>query len=102
MSVSQILDLRRPNVERRRKASQHFRSFWGAWRTLADYEAIHMIRKGQACGSAPEARGSVCSIAILLVCLESRSDSLSYRTHPPLRFQTCNTTYSPVDRWAYV
>jgi len=32
--------------------SQHFRSFWGAWRTIAGYEAIHMIRKGQACWSA--------------------------------------------------
>jgi hypothetical protein len=32
-------------------ASQHFRSFWGAWRTIAGYEAIHMIRKSQACGS---------------------------------------------------
>jgi hypothetical protein len=32
--------------------SQHFRSFWGAWRTIAGYEAIHMIRKGQAYGSA--------------------------------------------------
>jgi hypothetical protein len=30
-------------------ASQYFRSFWGAWRTIAGYEAIHMIRKGQAC-----------------------------------------------------
>jgi hypothetical protein len=27
-----------------------------AWRTLAGYEVIHMIRKGQACGSAPAAR----------------------------------------------
>ena len=27
------------------------RSFWGAWRTIAGYEVIHMIRKGQACGS---------------------------------------------------
>ena len=35
-----------------RNASQHFRSFWGAWRTIASYEAIHMIRKGQAFGSA--------------------------------------------------
>jgi len=33
------------------RASQHFRSFWGAWRTIAGYEAIHMIRKGQACCS---------------------------------------------------
>jgi hypothetical protein len=29
-----------------------FRSFWGAWRTIAGYEAIHMIRKGQARWSA--------------------------------------------------
>jgi hypothetical protein len=42
------------------RASQHFRSFWGAWRTIAGYEAIHMIRKGQACWS--EAAG----MAVLL------------------------------------
>jgi len=35
------------------KASQHFRSFWGAWRTLAGYEAVHMLRKGQAFGCSP-------------------------------------------------
>jgi hypothetical protein len=29
------------------RASQHFRSFWGAWRTIAGYEAIHMIRKAK-------------------------------------------------------
>jgi IS6 family transposase len=39
-------------IKRRVKASQHFRSFWGAWRTLAGYEAIHMLRKGQALGSS--------------------------------------------------
>src|ERR1700745_1323923 len=38
-------------IKRRINASQHFRSFWGAWRTIAGYEAIHMIRKSQACGS---------------------------------------------------
>jgi transposase-like protein len=37
-------------IKRRVKASQHFRSFWSAWRTLAGYEAIHMLRKGQAFG----------------------------------------------------
>jgi len=25
-----------------------FRSFWGAWRTIAGYEAVNMIRRGQA------------------------------------------------------
>ena len=38
-------------IKRRVRASQHFRSFWGAWRTISGYEAIHMIRKGQACCS---------------------------------------------------
>jgi hypothetical protein len=41
------------------RASQHFRSFWGAWRTIAGYEAIHMIRKGQACWSATRAKGGL-------------------------------------------
>ena len=41
-------------IKRRVKASQHFRSFWAAWRTLAGYEAIHLLRKGQACGYCPE------------------------------------------------
>ena len=43
-------------IKRRIRASQHFRSFWGAWRTIAGYEAIHMIRKGQACWSAAGAK----------------------------------------------
>jgi transposase-like protein len=41
-------------IKRRMKASQHFRSFWAAWRTLAGYEASHMIRKGQAFGRSSE------------------------------------------------
>jgi IS6 family transposase len=41
-------------IKRRVRTSQHFRSFcfWGASRTVAGYEAIHMIRKVQACYSA--------------------------------------------------
>jgi hypothetical protein len=39
---------------RRVKVSQHFRSFWGAWRTPAAYKAIYFIRKGQASGSSSE------------------------------------------------
>ena len=33
-------------------------------------------------------RRSVCSIALLLVCLDWKSDSFSYRAHLPLRFQS--------------
>jgi transposase-like protein len=43
-------------IKRRVRASQHFRSFSGAWRTIAGYEAIHMLRKGQAYGSAAGAK----------------------------------------------
>ena len=41
-------------IKRRVKASQGFRSFWAAWRTLAGYEAVHMLRKGQAFGCCLE------------------------------------------------
>ena len=44
-------------IKRRIRASQHFRSFWEELGTRrAGYEAIHMIRKGQACWSAAGAK----------------------------------------------
>jgi len=69
-------------IKRRIRASQHFRYFWGAWHTIAGYEAVRMIRKGQACWSAI-GTGPVCCTASFLVCFESRSNSFSYRTHLP-------------------
>jgi hypothetical protein len=50
--VNNVLEQDHRAIKRRINASQHFRSFWAAWRTIAGYEAIHMIRKGQACWSA--------------------------------------------------
>ena len=50
--LNNVLEQDHRAIKRRINASQHFRSFWGAWRTIAGYEAIHMIRKGQACRSA--------------------------------------------------
>jgi len=50
--LNNVLEQDHRAIKRRVNASQHFRSFWAAWRTIAGYEAIHMIRKGQACGSA--------------------------------------------------
>ena len=54
------IDLHRQNqaraIKRRVNASQHFRSFWGAWRTKSRLEAIQMIRKGQACWSSASAK----------------------------------------------
>jgi transposase, IS6 family len=46
-------------IKRRVRASQHFRSFWGAWRTLAGYEAVHMLRKGQAFGFSADANSGL-------------------------------------------
>ena len=51
--LNNVLEQDHRAIKRRVNASQGFRSFWAAWRTLAGYEVIHMIRKGQACGSTP-------------------------------------------------
>ena len=50
--LNNVLEQDHRAIKRRVRASQHFRSFSGAWRTIAGYEAIHMIRKGQVCWSA--------------------------------------------------
>ena len=54
--LNNVLEQDHRAIKRRIRASQHFRSFWGAWRKIAGYEAIHMIRKGQAYGIAPVKR----------------------------------------------
>jgi transposase-like protein len=63
--LNNVLEQDHRTIKRRVRASQHFRSFWGAWRTIAGYEAIHMIRKGQACWSAPKERGVLLHHSIL-------------------------------------
>jgi IS6 family transposase len=54
--LNNVLEQDHRAIKRRVHASQHFRSFWGAWRTIAGYKAIHMIRKGQACCSGAGAK----------------------------------------------
>ena len=54
--LNNVLEQDHRAIKRRVRASQDFRSFWGAWRTIAGYEAIHMIRKGQTYGSAAGAK----------------------------------------------
>ena len=56
--LNNVLEQDHRAIKRRVRASQHFRSFWAAWRTIAGYEAVHMIRKGQACWSAAGAKVS--------------------------------------------
>jgi transposase, IS6 family len=54
--LNNVLEQDHRAIKRRVNASQHFRSFWAASRPIAGYEAIHRIRKGQACGSAVDAK----------------------------------------------
>jgi len=64
--------LKAEGIKHRVRASQHFRSFWGAWRTIAGYEAIHMIRKGQAWGSAASSKLNCRVIEMTLADLKRR------------------------------
>jgi IS6 family transposase len=66
--LNNVLEQDHRPIKRRVCASQHFRSFWCAWRTIAGYEAIHMIRKGQACGSAAGAKIGLVHRFILRLC----------------------------------
>ena len=63
--LNNVLEQDHCAIKRRVNASQGFRSFWGAWRTIAGYEAIHIIRKGHACGSALATRVSLLHLFIL-------------------------------------
>ena len=79
--LNNVLEQDHRAIKRRINASQHFRSFWCAWRTIAGYEAIHMIRKGQAYGSAAGAKVG------LVAPLHSRSvrgDELNFRSSTPI------------------
>jgi transposase, IS6 family len=38
--LNNVLEQDHRAIKRRVNASQHFRSFWAAWRTIAGYEAI--------------------------------------------------------------
>ena len=46
--LNNVLEQDHRAIKRRVKAKQHFREFRAARRTLEGYEAMHMIRKGQA------------------------------------------------------
>ena len=67
--LNNIVEQDRRAIKRWVKASQHFRSFWAARRTLAGYEALHMMRKGQAFGYS-SAGGAVALQAFILLMRE--------------------------------
>jgi transposase-like protein len=45
--LNNVLEQDHRAIKRRVRAGQHFRSFWGSRRTIAGYEAIHMIRNAK-------------------------------------------------------
>jgi len=45
--LNNVVEQDHRGIKRRVNASQGFRSFEGAWRTIQGYEVLHMIRKGQ-------------------------------------------------------
>jgi transposase-like protein len=65
--LNNVLEQDHRAIKRRINASQHFRSFWCAWRTIAGYKAIHLIRKGQAYWSAAGAKVGLVH-RFILVC----------------------------------
>jgi len=80
--LNNVLEQDHRAIKRRVRASQQFRSFWGAWHTIAGYEAIHIIRKGQAWGSAAGAKVGLLQ-ALLLV--SSRRPTKFPIIYPDLR-----------------
>jgi IS6 family transposase len=45
--LNNVVEQDHRGIKRRVNASQGFRSFDGAWRTIQGYEVLHMIRTGQ-------------------------------------------------------
>jgi hypothetical protein len=88
--LNNVLEQDHRAIKCRVHSSQHFRSFWGAWRTIAGYEAIHMIRKGQAYGSAAGEKIGLLDRFILGLFAASNRIADHLRRFSP-RLQTCNT-----------
>jgi hypothetical protein len=85
--LNNILEQDHRAIKRRVTAKQSFREFRAAGRTIAGYEAMHMIRKGQARWISSEASIS-CSIWLLEHLPPTSARGLSRH-----RFQTCNTSH---------
>ena len=90
--LNNVLEQDHRAIKRRVRASQHFRSFWGAWRTIAGYEAIHMIRKRQACQSAPGGT-AVLRTASSWVCSRRPSQICDHPPQSSDRLQSCNISF---------
>ena len=85
--LNNVLEQDHRAIKRRVRASQHFRSFWGAWRTIAGYEAIHMIRKGQTCGSVGLLHH------FILGLFAATNQNADHLPRPLARLQSCNASF---------
>ena len=100
--LNNILEQDHRAIKRRVKAKQSFREFRAARRTIAGYEAIHMIRKGRHGGSAPMMFANrISSSTSCSIWLPETSPPSSSRDLLGHRFQSCNTSIQiedPVDQ----
>ena len=91
--LNNILEQDHRAIKRRVKAKQGFREFHAARRTIQGYEAIHMIRKGQARWvSGSDVRQQIQFINKLF---EVAASDGAWSTHPVallLIFESCNTS----------
>jgi transposase-like protein len=90
--LNNVLEQDHRAIKRRINASQHFRSFWGAWRTIAGYEAIHDSQRPGKCD------GHRVRFVAPLYCWYVCNRSLVHTLIAPscLRFQSCNTALYPI------
>ena len=107
--LNNVLEQDHRAIKRRVRASQHFRSFWGAWRTIAGYEAIHMIRKGQACGVRRVRRSVYCTASFSICSLRRAKLPIIYpglwldykvATHPVLLCQSSESSTGQISLWS--
>src|SRR6202007_621409 len=89
--LNNVLEQDHRAIKRRVNASQHFRSFWAAWRTIAGYEAIHMDPQRP---SVLECSGDKGRSTAPLHSSSVRGDELNCDILPRFspRLQTCNTS----------
>ena len=92
--LNNVLEQDHRAIKRRVRASQHFRSFWGAWRTIAGYEAIHMIRKAKRAGVRRVRRSVFCTASFSVSSLRRAKFAIIY----PIFGSTTKLQHIPFDR----
>ena len=99
--LNNVLEQDHRAIKRRVRVSQHFRSFWGAWRTIAGYEAMQMIRKAKRAGVRQMRRSVYCTNSFSICSLRRANFPIIYSvlwldykvaTHPSAKELAARTT----------